>query len=145
SMAELTVPTAESLRERLEAARKFLDLENKEVELQDLRAKAASPGPLDDPDTARQVPQRLANYEGLFERVNSLEQAIEDAEVLAELAAEAGDEASRAEAEEELRRVSAELDRLELESLFFEEYDEENAILTVHAGSRSEEHTSELQ
>ncbi|HLU53048.1 MAG TPA: peptide chain release factor 2 [Acidimicrobiia bacterium] len=134
-MAELTVPTAESLRERLAAARKFLDLENKSVELEDLRAQAASPGLWDDPDAARQVTQRLANYEDLFERVDSLEQAIEDAEVLAELAAEASDEASRAEAEEELRRVSAELDRLELESLFFDEYDEEDAILTVHAGS----------
>ncbi|MFO7293085.1 MAG: peptide chain release factor 2 [Actinomycetes bacterium] len=134
-MAELTVPTAESLRERLAAARKFLDLEHKEVELQDLRAQAASPGLWDDPDTARQVTQKLANYEDLFERVNALEQAIEDAEVLAELAAEAGDEDSRAEAEEEFRRVSAELDRLELESLFFGEYDEENAILSVHAGS----------
>ena len=98
-MAELTVPTAESLRERLAAARKFLDLEHKEVELQDLRAQAASPGLWDDPDTARQVTQKLANYEDLFERVNALEQAIEDAEVLAELAAEAGDEDSRAEAE----------------------------------------------
>ena len=134
-MAELTVPTAESLRERLAAARKFLDLENKSVELEDLRAQAASPGLWDDPDAARQVTQRLANYEDLFERVDSLEQAIEDAEVLAELAAEASDEANRAEAEEELRRVSAELDRLELESLFFDEYDEEDAILTVHAGS----------
>src|SRR5690606_2443621 len=80
-MAELTGPTAESLRERLAAARKFLDLEHKEVELQDLRAQAASPGLWDDPDTARQVTQKLANYEDLFERVNALEQAIEDAEV----------------------------------------------------------------
>ncbi len=134
-MAELTIPTSDALRDRLDAARAFLDLENKAVELEDLRAQAASPGLWDDPNKARDVTQRLARYEGLFEMVNNLEQAIEDAEVLAELAAEADDEESREEAAEELRRVSAELDRLELESLFFEEYDDEDAILTVHAGS----------
>ena len=134
-MAELTLPTADSLRERLEAARKFLDLENKAVELQDLRDQASSPGLWDDPDRAREVSQKLANYEDLFNTVTDLERAIEDAEVLIDLANEEGDAEARAEAEAELRRVSAALDRLELESLFFGEYDEENAILTVHAGS----------
>jgi peptide chain release factor 2 len=134
-MAELTLPTADSLRERLEAARKFLDLENKAVELQDLRDQASSPGLWDDPDRAREVSQKLASYEDLFNTVTDLERAIEDAEVLIDLANEEGDAEARAEAEAELRRVSAALDRLELESLFFGEYDEENAILTVHAGS----------
>ena len=134
-MAELTLPTADSLRERLEAARKFLDLENKAVELQDLRDQASSPGLWDDPDRAREVSQKLANYEDLFNTVTDLERAIEDAEVLIDLANEEGDAEARSEAEAELRRVSAALDRLELESLFFGEYDEENAILTVHAGS----------
>lgn len=134
-MAELTLPTADSLRERLEAARKFLDLENKKVELQDLRDQASSPGLWDDPDRAREVSQKLANYEDLFNTVTDLERAIEDAEVLIDLANEEGDAEARSEAEAELRRVSAALDRLELESLFFGEYDEENAILTVHAGS----------
>jgi len=129
------VPTPEELRERLAAAGKFLDLENKAVELGDLRAQASSPGLWDDPDQARSVTGRLARYEGLFEMVSNLEQAIEDAEVLAGLASEADDESSRTEAHEEMRRVSAELDRLELESLFFEEYDEENAILGIHAGA----------
>ena len=85
-MAELTVPTSEALRDRLEAARIFLDLDNKAVELEDLRAQAASPGLWDDTDKARDLTQKLARYEGLFEMVNELEQAIEDAEVLAELA-----------------------------------------------------------
>ncbi|HEX2152710.1 MAG TPA: peptide chain release factor 2 [Acidimicrobiia bacterium] len=134
-MAELTIPTPESLRERLSAARIFLDLENKAVELEDLRAQASSPDLWDDTDRARELSQRLARYEGLFQMVSSLERSIDDAEVLAELAAEADDEDSREEAASELRRVSAELDRLELESLFFEDYDEENAILAVHAGS----------
>jgi peptide chain release factor 2 len=67
--------------------------------------------------------------------VESLGAKIDDAEVLLELAAEAADVASRTEALSELEEVSQDLDRLELESLFFDEYDDADAILTVHAGS----------
>lgn len=111
------------------------DLPGKEVELQELRALASSPDLWDDPDDARKVTQKLARYEGLFELMSSLEQRLEDAETLAELAAEMEDPDSRAEALAEMNEVDAELNRLELESLFFEEYDDEDAILSVHAGA----------
>ena len=81
------------------------------------------------------VTQKLARYEALFELVAALEQSLEDAEVLAEMAGEAGDDESMQEARDELARVSRELGRLELESLFFEEYDDQDAILSVHAGA----------
>lgn len=127
--------TVDDLRKRLGEARGFLDLETKEAELAELRQTAASPDLWDDPDVARAVSQRLARYEGLFETVNGLESKIDDAEVLLELADEADDPEARSEAVGELGEVSAALDRLELESLFFDEYDEADAIITVHAGS----------
>ena len=123
------------LRVRLEEARGFLDLESKGDELAELRERAGSPDLWDDPDEARSVSQKLARYETLFEMVNGLGASIDDAEVLLELAAEAGDAASRSEAMSELKEVSRALDRLELESLFFDEYDDADAILTIHAGS----------
>ncbi len=67
--------------------------------------------------------------------MDRLERQLDDAEVLAELAQEASDEDAGREAVAELEAVRSELGRLELESLFFEEYDEENAILSVHAGA----------
>ena len=126
--------TAE-LRKRLEDARGFLDLEGKGLELDELRVQASSPDLWDDPDKARVVSQRLSRYEAVFDRVEGLDRQIEDAEVLLELAAEAGDEESRAEAMELLRGASSSLDELELESLFFDEYDDADAILSVHAGA----------
>ena len=81
------------------------------------------------------VTQKLARYEGLFELVSQLARSLDDAEVLAELASEESDADTLEEARQELARVSRELDRLELESLFFEEYDDEDAILSVHAGA----------
>lgn len=126
---------ASELRKRLDEARSFLDLEGKEAELDDLREKVASPDLWDDPEEARVVSQRLARYESLFEKVEGLNSQIEDAEVLLELAAEAGDDESREEAIGLLQGAASVLDELELESLFFDEYDEADAILSVHAGA----------
>jgi peptide chain release factor 2 len=134
---EITDPksTLSELRQRLVEARQFLDLDTKETELAELREKASSPDLWNDQDQARSVSQRLARYEGLFNTVGSLASRIDDAEVLLELADEADDAASRREALAELSGVSAQLDGLELESLFFDEYDDADAILSVHAGA----------
>jgi peptide chain release factor 2 len=123
------------LRKRLSEARQFLDLDGKEKELNELREKASSPDLWDDPDEARIVGRRLARYETLFAKVDGLGSQIDDAEVLLELAAEAGDEDSRKEAIGMLSTASGVLDELEMESLFFDEYDEADAILSVHAGA----------
>lgn len=129
------VSFASELRKRLAEARVFLDLEGKGAELDELREEASSPDLWDHPDRARVVSQRLSRYEGMFDRVDSLSQQIEDAEVLLELAAEADDAASRQEALGLLREAASGLDDLEMESLFFDEYDEADAILSVHAGA----------
>jgi peptide chain release factor 2 len=126
---------ASALRQRLDNARGFLDLEGKGAELDDLRSQASSSDLWDDPDRARVVGQRLARYEALFEKVQGLDTKIEDAEVLLELATEAGDDDSREEAIGFLREADSALDELEMESLFFDEYDEADAILSVHAGA----------
>lgn len=130
-----TTATVSELRQRLDEARDFLDLETKSRELGELREKASSPDLWDDPDEARTVSQRLARYEGLFEKVEGLAGQIDDAEVLLELADEVGDQESRQEAIDQLKQVSSVLDDLELESLFFDEYDDADAILSVHAGA----------
>jgi len=127
--------TLAELRKRLDEARAFLDLDTKEKELAELRERASAPDLWDDQDEARTVSQRLARYEGLFDMVRELTAKIDDAEVLLELADEASDAASRQEALGELSQVSGELDALELESLFYDEYDETDAILSVHAGA----------
>jgi peptide chain release factor 2 len=122
-------------RKRLEEAHVFLDLERKETELDDLRTLVSSPDLWDDPDQARTVSQRLARHEALFEKVEGLATQIEEAEILVELAAEADDADSRAEAIALLVDASKALDSLELESLFFDEYDDADAILSIHAGA----------
>ena len=61
--------------------------------------------------------------------------SIDDAEALLDLADEENDQPSRKEALEELHHADRDLALLERESLFFDEYDDHPAILSVHAGA----------
>jgi peptide chain release factor 2 len=81
------------------------------------------------------VSQRLSRYEGLVRGVDRLDRQIEDAEVLLELAAEADDADSPSGGDRAQLGRSPTGSRVELESLFFDEYDEADAILSVHAGA----------
>jgi peptide chain release factor 2 len=134
---EITDPDSflSNQRKRLDEARIFLDLEGKTRELNGLRDSASSPDLWDDHDQARAVSQKLARYEALFDKVSGLASQIDDAEVLLELAAEADDSEAREEALGLLQDSANALDDLELESLFFDEYDDADAILSVHAGA----------
>jgi peptide chain release factor 2 len=111
------------------------DLDGKSAELAELKEKAAAPDLWTDPDAGRAVTRRLARMEQVLDRVDRLGRMIDDAEVLAELAAEANDDTALAEAVGELSRADADLGSLERESLFFDEYDDHPAIISVHAGA----------
>jgi peptide chain release factor 2 len=74
------------------------------------------------------VERELAVFDGLAE-------TLEEAEVLLELAAEAGDEATLGEAAEQLERAEADLDDAELRRLLAGEHDDANAILAINAGA----------
>jgi len=67
--------------------------------------------------------------------VTDLEGSIEDVDVLLELALDEGDIDSLAEVEAELDSLASELSILERESLFFGEYDENPAIVSINAGA----------
>ncbi|MFQ5948677.1 MAG: PCRF domain-containing protein, partial [Acidimicrobiia bacterium] len=111
------------------------DIGHKSDELDGLRKAASAPDLWDDPRRAREVTRKLARFEDVIGQIDRLTSALADAEVLLELAEEESDTSAVAEVSTELVRIGAELDDLERESLFFGEYDDRPAILSVHAGS----------
>jgi peptide chain release factor 2 len=111
------------------------DLEGKEAELANLREQVSAPDLWNDQDRAKEVTQKLARYEGIIEKVATFVARVDDAEVLLEMAAEEGDAETAAEAADEIVELDGDLTLLERESLFFGEYDERPAILSVHAGA----------
>ena len=72
-----------------------------------------------------------AQVEG-FERVD---RALDDARTLLELAAEANDDATRAEAEGSLEAVEREVEKLELRRMLSGENDQANAYMEINAGA----------
>jgi peptide chain release factor 2 len=69
------------------------------------------------------------------DRQRALEQGLEDAVGLAELAEEEGDEATMGEAQADLERMKHTVDRLQLESMLSGEADANDAFLQVAAGA----------
>jgi peptide chain release factor 2 len=100
-----------------------------------LRDQAAAPNLWDDRARALHVTRRLSRFEGLVEMVERLAAAIDDAEVLLDLADEESDAGAAADVVAELASVDSDLAALERKSLFFGEYDDRPAIVSVHAGA----------
>jgi peptide chain release factor 2 len=81
------------------------------------------------------VTRKLARYESTIDAVAGLAARIDDAEVLLQLAAEESDAGTAAEVVADLQSIEGELSSLERESLFFGEYDDNPAIVSIHAGA----------
>jgi len=111
------------------------DVAGKERELVDLRQQVSAPDLWNDQEEALRVTRALAGHERTIEQVGALEGALDDAEVLIELAVEENDSESLDDALTELRQTEATLGQLERETLFFGPYDESAAIVSVHAGA----------
>jgi peptide chain release factor 2 len=111
------------------------DVAGKEAELVELRERASAPDLWNDQERALEVTRRLARHEQTIQQVAGLDGSLEDAEVLLELAAEESDESAVAEVLGEIAAVETTLARLERETLFFGEYDDRTAIVSLHAGA----------
>ncbi|MGI6229169.1 MAG: PCRF domain-containing protein, partial [Christensenellales bacterium] len=88
-----------------------------------------------DLEAAGKVNKELKTLTNRVERVEKLLSRLGDAEVLAELIEEAGDESEEAALLAEIGTLSDGIERLRLETLLKGKYDSLNAILTLHAGA----------
>ncbi|GMQ93781.1 MAG: peptide chain release factor 2 [Acidimicrobiia bacterium] len=123
------------LRSRLAEARNFLDIDGKQAELVELRERASAPDLWDDRNNAKAVTSRLVRHEATIKHITDLEGSIEDVDVLLQLAVEEGDKAALVEVQTEIDSLLSELSILERESLFFGDYDDSPAILSINAGA----------
>jgi peptide chain release factor 2 len=123
------------LAARVDAARGYLDEDGLRRRVADLTAETSRPGFWDDQERARKLSKQLADAESDLALLASLTQRLEDARTLDEMAREAADDDAQSEAIAECDGLVAELDRLELRSLFFDELDPRNAIVEIHPGA----------
>src|SRR5881275_554350 len=122
------------LRRRLAEAKQYLRIDELRQRRPQLETEASRPDLWDDQELAKKVTGELAATTADIESFDALVQQAEDAETLAELAREEGDETQVAEIESMISAVARRLDELELRSLFSGEHDEYDALCTLSSG-----------
>ncbi|MBC7348369.1 MAG: peptide chain release factor 2 [Candidatus Aminicenantes bacterium] len=111
----------------------FFDLDRKIKELEEINSQLASPETWSDQKKFQSLQQRKKQLEKDLQFYRKLKNDQEEIEVLLELAEEGEkviDDLSQA-----LRAFDQELQEAELRTLFFDEDDPRNAILTIHPGA----------
>jgi peptide chain release factor 2 len=107
------------------------DLPSKESELTRLEGQASAPSLWSDPDKAKLLMRDLARLREEVSHWRGIEQRLQDASELAQLA----DEGLRPELEAEVGSLEEEIGRRELEAMLSGKYDAGNAVLAIHAGA----------
>lgn len=132
--------TIEELESRWEAAREYLKMDAARSRHELLSELAGDPNLWDDQDHAREVTTELGRLTNDLETFDGLRRKLDDATVLAEFARESLDEGETDEATfTELASAVEDLEHaiaaLETQSLFNGPYDENDAIVDLHAGA----------
>jgi peptide chain release factor 2 len=110
---------------------RVFDLVSREVELARLEKETAAPDFWDDPATAQRVSKTAANLRAEVEDWRGFERRIQDALELASL----DDESLRSELEAETQAIEAELEGRSFTAMLSGPYDDDDAILAIHAGA----------
>ena len=104
-------------------------------EIEQLEYKAAEPGFWDDPEESQKILQRTGTLKNKVESYNKLLAAYDDTLALIEMGDEEEDLSILEEAQSEYESLKSNLEAQRLSTLLTGEYDNNNAILTFHAGS----------
>ena len=131
-MRDFTTELAD-LRRRIAEAAEYLDVAASRTRLVELEAEVSRPDLWNDQEHAKSVSSRYAALKDDVAEFDGLSRAIEDLEVLHELAREADDAAQEPELDGGVAVCDERLRALELRSLFTGEHDERDAIVQINA------------
>jgi peptide chain release factor 2 len=122
-----------ALGRRLEEASRYLGLEALRSRLAELEAEVARPDLWDNTEVGQKVTREYNQVKNDVDLLDRLAGMLSDASTWYQLGVDEGDESVEGDVTAQLASLSAELDRLELRSLFTEEHDENDAVCEVHA------------
>lgn len=102
---------------------------------QELEQRVQEPDFWNDTKKAQEIQTKMRRMQMKVERFRALQAKHDDMLVMAELGEEADDEDTAEEIKAELKAFEHAFETMRLETLFTGEYDDKNAILTLHAGA----------
>jgi peptide chain release factor 2 len=121
------------VRRRVDEAAAYLKIDASRTRLAELEIEVAKPDLWNDQENAKRVNTEYSNLKGDLEEFTSLASAVDDLEVLHEMAREIDDASQEPELESGIASVRSKLDALDLRSLFTGEHDEADAIVQINA------------
>ncbi len=124
-----------SYEEPLDEVRDSLNLESKRFRIEELEKNMEAPDFWDDADRASRLMKEVKDLKSVVGRADALSNQYEDIMTLIEMAYEEGDEELVSEIGQELKDFVCEFEDLRITTMLKGEYDESNAILTLHAGA----------
>ena len=124
-----------ALRKTLNEAGDALHIESLKETLEELTEEMNQPEFWNDTDRANKINQKVGNIRNKLEHYDGLIAQADDIEVAMEMAQEEQDEDLVAEAGEMLADLKEKTAALELETLMRGQYDDHDAVLSLHAGA----------
>jgi len=122
-----------ALDSTLSSVESVIDLDKLRAEHADLEQQAAAPDLWDDQARAQKVTSRMSVVASEINRLEQVRRRLDDLGVLFEMAAEAEDAETQAEAEIELAGLTREIGELEVRTLLNGPYDDRDALITIRA------------
>ncbi len=125
----------DTLRSTLSEVGEGLHIDHMQEELQELREEMNAEGFWDNVERSTHVNRRIASLEGKIKHYHSLLSSCEDIDTLMELCEEADDADMVEEIRCEIEKLQKETEALALETLMRGKYDDNDAVLSLHAGA----------
>ncbi|MGQ0632048.1 MAG: peptide chain release factor 2 [Sporichthyaceae bacterium] len=125
--------TLKALDGTLTSVEQVVDLDALRAEHAELEIQAAAPDLWDDQVKAQKVTSRMSAVAAEISKLTGVRRRFDDLGVLFELAAEADDAETLAEAEAELVGLTKEIGELEVRTLLNGEYDGRDALVTIRS------------
>ncbi|WP_233455659.1 peptide chain release factor 2 [Macrococcoides canis] len=127
--------TLETLAEKIDSFRGLFDLEEKETNIKEYEEMMADPDFWNDGNRAQDIINKNNALKSVVQEFNTLEEGLENSEVLFEMYKEESDEDTLQELVEQLNTLQQIANDFELKMLLSGEFDANNAILELHPGA----------
>ena len=125
----------EAIRKAITEAGEALHVDHMREQIEELTQEMNQPEFWNDQERSTRINQKLGNLKARLEHYEKLLSSADDIEVMIALAEEENDADMIREAGEEIKTLREQADALQLETMMRGEFDDSDAILSLHAGA----------
>ena len=113
----------------------LFDIDKKKKQVEELEEQTKANEFWSDMEKSAKVLQEIKLLKDKIDGIEKTKSLIEDTNVLIELGNEANDESVISEVKQNVKTISKDIDRIEIENLLSGKHDRDNAIITIHPGA----------